>query len=175
MSGVLEVRALTRDGFEAFGDVIESEGRESFFINDGMAERFHALSRVDVGGEGASAGISLVRSRKFELPHRVDHVEYHPLGSQAFLPLDDTPFVVVVAAAGVAPEPADLRAFITDGRQGINYHRGTWHHVLLTPFAAMDFICIDRLGGGDNCVDHVFAPGMRLELAIDAHGGFSPG
>lgn len=167
----LPVKPLTQVDFAPFGDVVESEGRESFFINNGMAERFHKLARVEAKGEGSYAGISLVKSKKFELPRKVDHVEHHPLGSQAFLPLDQTPFIVVVAKAGEAPSSDDLQAFITNGKQGINYHAGTWHHVLLTPYAEMDFICVDRFGEGDNCIDHFYEESEYRELLISASSG----
>ena len=151
MPELLAIEPLTRRAFAPFGDVIEFEDRESYPINDGMADRYHALAAVETGGEGAQAVISLVKSRQFSLPHTIDHLEYHPHGSQAFIPLDADPFIVVVAAAG--PEPAELRAFQTNGNQGINYRAGTWHHVLLTPFAAMRFICVDRDSPEHNCVD----------------------
>ena len=162
----LAVLSLTQAAFAPYGDVIESEGRESYFINNGMAERFHALARVETKGNNAYPVISLVKSKKFELPRKVDHVEHHPLGSQAFLPIDATPFVVVVAKAGKAPTPDQLQAFVTNGRQGINYHAGTWHHVLLTPYAAMDFLCVDRAGEGNNCIDHFFDEDQHRELLI---------
>lgn len=162
----LPVKPLSRDAFAAFGDVVESEGRDSYFINNGMAERFNELARVETRGEGSCPIISLVKSKKFELPRKVDHVEYHPHGSQAFLPLDNTPFVVVVARAGEAPAPEDLQAYVTNGKQGINYHVGTWHHVLLTPYAAMDFICVDRAGEGDNCVDYHYPETQQLTLQL---------
>jgi len=153
MTEKLGVEPLTAMAFAPFGEVIEFEGHDSYPINDGMAERFHALAQVDTGGGDARAVISLVASNKFELPRRVDHLEYHPYGSQAFIPLDATPFLVVVGAPGEPPEPAALRAFVTNGRQGINYRAGTWHHVLLTPFAAMRFVCVDRASPADNCID----------------------
>ncbi|MDH5353193.1 MAG: ureidoglycolate lyase [Gammaproteobacteria bacterium] len=164
----LTVNPLTRANFANFGDVVESEGRDSYFINNGMAERFHKLATVEAAGEEASVIISLVKSKKFDLPRKVDHVEYHPFGSQAFLPLDETPFVVVVAKAGEAPSAEDLHAFVTNGKQGINYHAGTWHHVLLTPYAAMDFICVDRAGKGNNCIDHFYEESQHRELLIPA-------
>lgn len=163
----LTVKPLTRADFAPFGDVVESEGRDSYLINNGMAERFHALAGVEATGEKASAIISLVKSKKFDLPRKVDHVEYHPFGSQAFLPLDQTPFIVVVAKAGEVPAPEALHAFITNGKQGINYHAGTWHHVLLTPYAAMDFICVDRAGEGNNCIDFHFDETMQRQLCFD--------
>jgi len=162
----LAVIPLTQEAFAPYGDVVESEGRDSYFINNGMAERFHALARVETKGDNAYPVISLVKSKKFELPRKVDHVEHHPLGSQAFLPIDATPFVVVVARAGEAPTPDQLQAFVTNGRQGINYHAGIWHHVLLTPYAAMDFLCVDRAGEGNNCIDHFFDEDQHRELLI---------
>lgn len=153
MPDKLAVQPLTSAGFAPFGDVVEFEGHDSFPINKGMADRYHALAEVELAGEQARAIISLVESRKFDLPRRVDHLEYHPLGSQAFLPLDASPFIVVVCSAADQPELDKLQAFVTNGRQGINYRLGTWHHVLLTPYAAMRFICVDRTGPGDNCID----------------------
>jgi ureidoglycolate lyase len=162
----LAVEPLTQEGFAPYGDVVESEGRDSYFINNGMAERFHALAKVETKGDDAHTVISLVKSKKFELPRKIDHVEHHPLGSQAFLPIDNTPFVVVVAKAGDAPSPDQLQAFVTNGKQGINYHVGTWHHVLLTPYNAMDFICVDWEGEGNNCIDHFFEEDQYRELLI---------
>ena len=163
MADELTVSPLTRDGFAPFGDVVEFEGRESFPINNGMADRYHALADIELGDAESRGVISLVASRQFAMPRRVDHLEYHPLGSQAFLPLDPTPFIVVVGAAADAPDLAQLRAFVTNGKQGINYRRGTWHHVLLTPYAPMRFICVDRAGPGNNCIDyHVPEPEQPL-------------
>ena len=149
----LEIEPLSAAAFAAYGDVIEFAGNSSYPINNGMAQRYHALAQVELGGDDARAVVSLVASEKFELPRRVDHLEYHPYGSQAFIPLDSDPFIVVVGAASASPQVNDLRAFVTNGQQGINYRAGTWHHVLLTPYAAMRFVCVDRDSPDDNCVD----------------------
>lgn len=153
MADALPIQPLTRAAFAPFGDVVEFAGNDFYPINHGMADRYHALAEVEVGGEQARAVISLVASRQFDMPRRVDHLEYHPLGSQAFLPLDASPFIVVVCPAAAEPDLDELRAFVTDGKQGINYRIGTWHHVLLTPYAPMRFICVDRAGPGHNCID----------------------
>ena len=166
MADALVIQPLTSAGFSSFGDVVEFEGHDSFPINKGMADRYHELAGVELAGDQARAIISLVDSRKFDMPRRVDHLEHHPLGSQAFLPLDSSPFIVVVCAAAETPDLNRLEAFVTNGRQGINYRLGTWHHVLLTPYSAMRFICVDRAGPGDNCIDF-FIPESeqpRLEL-----------
>jgi ureidoglycolate lyase len=162
----LEVKPLTQAEFAPFGDVIESDARDSFFINNSMAERFHALANIDIRGDDGKAIISLVKSKQFDLPRKVDHVENHPLGSQAFIPINTTPFIVVVAKASEKPKVSNLRAFVTNGQQGINYHAGTWHHVLLTPYAAMTFICVDRVGSGNNCIDFSFDENEQKQLEI---------
>ncbi len=166
MPDALRVKTLTSAGFASFGDVVEFEGHDSFSINKGMADRYHALAEVELGGEQARTIISLIDSRKFDMPRKIDHLEYHPLGSQAFLPLDASPFIVVVCAQAGEPDFENLQAFVTNGRQGINYHLGTWHHVLLTPFAAMRFICVDRSGPGDNCIDFFIPESQRPRLEI---------
>lgn len=152
----ITVAPLTAQAFAPFGDVIEASGDPSYQINRGMADRFHALARVQLDAAG-EAVISIVNSRQYELPHKLDVVERHPLGSQAFIPCDKTPFVVVVAPAGESVRPQDIRAFISNGEQGVNYHAGVWHGLLLTPYAPMKFLCVDRDGAGDNCEEWSFA------------------
>ena len=166
MTEVLRIAALNRADFAPFGDVIEVDERDSFPINNGMADRFHGLADVQLAGDDPHAIISVVTSRQYQMPRKVDHMEHHPFGSQAFIPLNSSPFIVVVAAAGDEPELSDLHAFVTNGRQGINYHKGTWHHVLLTPYAAMRFICVDRAGPGNNCIDFFFAEDQQLSLEL---------
>ena len=65
MADALTIQPLTRAGFAPYGDVVEFEGHEPFPINKGMADRYHALAEVELGGAQARAIISLVDSRKF--------------------------------------------------------------------------------------------------------------
>jgi ureidoglycolate lyase len=147
----LHIEPLTREAFAPFGDVIEMEGHQPSPMNYGMAERFHALAEVEALGDDARAIISMVKSSQYALPHTVDIMERHPQGSQAFVPLDETPFIVIVAPPDDELNPSAIQAFRSNGRQGINYHRGVWHCPLLTPFAQMNFILVERAGSGNNC------------------------
>ena len=99
------------------------------------------------------------------MPLRVDTVERHPLGSQAFVPLARSIMVIVVAPPGESVEAADLRAFVTNGRQGINYHRGTWHMPLIGLKAGQEFLIVDRAGDASNCEVHEFDEVIMLERA----------
>jgi ureidoglycolate lyase len=157
----LRPEPLTKDAFGAFGEVIEVEGSQFHLINDGMVQRFHDLVNVDVGAEGGRTIISLFRGKPYAYPLAVKSLERHPLGSQAFMPLSATPFALIVAPPGESNAAGDLRAFVTNGRQGINYRRGTWHHVLLTLERESDFLVVDRGGPGKNCDQFHFAPDQQ--------------
>jgi ureidoglycolate lyase len=146
---------LTREAFTAFGDVIETEGSQHHSINQGYAERYHDLALVDVAQDGGRALINIFRATPWPRPIRIRSMELHPLSSQAFVPLTSVPFLVVVAAPTDQLRPDDLRGFITNGRQGVNYHRGVWHHALLAIVQTCDFLVVDRGGPGANC-DEVF-------------------
>ena len=162
----LEVKSLTAEAFADFGEVIETASNKSYEINYGMADRYHALAKVDTGSAGGFAVVSLVESKKYKLPQQVKIIERHPLGSQAFIPRDKTPFIVVVAKTGDDVKVDQLHAFITNGEQGINYFSGTWHGLLLTPFDAMSFICVDRDGSGENCEEFHFPEQDQVTLDI---------
>jgi ureidoglycolate lyase len=146
----LAIVPLTREGFAPFGDVIESEGRPHRPINAGTARRYDDLAGVDIADSGGRAQISLCRAEPVDLPFRLRLMERHPLSSQAFVPLSPTPFLIVVAPPAGTLDPAAIRAFRSNGRQGVNYRRGTWHHPLLALECVSDFLIVDRRGGG-NC------------------------
>ena len=163
MSGpVLKPLPLTRERFLPFGDVIEASGVQREAMNEGRFERYDDLCDVDVGTDGR-VSVSVARCRSATaLPCRFDAVERHPLGSQAFVPLARTRFVVVVAPPEESVEVEDLQAFVTNGRQGINYRRGTWHLPLIAFEAGQEFLVIDRAGDLPNCDEHVLDESVLL-------------
>jgi ureidoglycolate lyase len=143
----LTAEPLTADAFAPFGDVIEaSERAEVIPINYGWTTRFNALADVSVG-EGRAI-ISLFRSKPLE-PLVLKIFERHPLGSQAFMPLQGRPYLVAVAPPGDF-DVAQVRVFRATADQGVNYGRGTWHHFLLALEAQSDFLVVDREGPGSN-------------------------
>lgn len=138
---------LTADAFAPFGEVIEASDRaEVIPINYGWTTRFNDLADVEVG-EGRAI-ISLFRSKPLE-PLVLKIFERHPLGSQAFVPLQGRPYLVAVAPRGDF-DPNAVRVFRAAANQGVNYARGVWHHFLLAQDAESDFVVVDREGPGDN-------------------------
>ena len=164
---VLRAVPITAERFAPFGDVIAAFADRKETMNAARFERFDELAAVDVAaGEGAHAAISIARSRAATaLPYTFDMVERHPLGSQAFVPLAPFRFVVVVARPGESVGPSDLRAFVTNGHQGINYRRGVWHMPLIALESGQDFLIVDRAGGaGNNCEERVLERPITLTI-----------
>ncbi|MGB1236652.1 MAG: ureidoglycolate lyase [Pseudomonadales bacterium] len=166
----LVAQPLTAQAFKPFGDVIETQGRDWFSINNGSTERYHHLSEVDLAEPGDRAIINIFRASALEMPLRIEMMERHPRGSQAFIPLRGQPFVVVVAEAGAPPRADQLRAFTVRADQGVNYRQGVWHHPIICLAAQDDFLVIDRLGEGNNCDEHFFAVDEQLQLHIPETG-----
>lgn len=164
----LKVETLTPDAFAPFGDVIEaSEAVRHFTINAGSTERYHDLARLDAGPEGRLIA-SIFRGQPRTLPFTVSMMERHPLASQAFMPLSNRPYLVVVAPPGQAPAAQNLRCFLASGRQGVNYATGTWHHPLLAIDAVSDFLVLDRAGAGPNCDEVQLAPAACIPANLTA-------
>ena len=174
----LVVEPLQTLTFGPFGEVIEaSDERPHFAINDGFAERYHDLARIDVGGGdgGVRVLVSIFRARARGLPLQLAMLERHPLGSQAFMPLSPHPYLVVVApsgdARGDAPDTARLRCFVARPGQGVNYARGTWHHPLIALHDGSDFLVLDRGGaaGEANC-DVVQLSSVEIAVPLFCYG-----
>ena len=150
----IQTEPLTAAAFAPFGDVLDTTG-DFRLINAGLCQRFHDLASLDFGPEisGAHPGISVFHAQPRALPYIFDLIERHPDGSQAFIPMTQNPFLVIVVQS-LSHTP---RAFLTNGAQGINLHRGIWHGVL-TPLQAPGlFAVIDRIGATPNLQEHRFA------------------
>ena len=158
----LQPKPLTSQAFSAFGQVIQCAGAHHFPINDGTTQRYHDLARLEPGPQGELI-VSIFRAQPRTLPMRIEHVERHPLGSQAFMPLNAKAYLVAVAQTLPNGQPGPLQAFVARGDQGVNYARGVWHHPLMALDEVCDFLVIDRKSLGNahmpNCEE------ARLDVA----------
>ncbi|MEH6525617.1 MAG: ureidoglycolate lyase [Sneathiella sp.] len=151
----LSIEPLTKEAFGPFGDVIETAGSDFFPINNGSTQRFHDLAEIQLDA-GARTLVNIFRATPLDYPLNMRMVERHPVGSQAFVPLNNRPYLVAVAPKGEAVSVKDVKIFSARGDQGINYHAGTWHHPVLALDAISDFLVIDRGGEGPNCDEYFF-------------------
>lgn len=164
MSGIVETRPMERAAFARFGDLIDCSGEPDRIINQGLCGRFHDRAKLDFGG--ARAGLSLFRAEPRALPLTLAMMERHPDGSQAFVPMSEHGFLVIVAedADGAPGRPM---AFLTEPGQAVNFHRGTWHGVLTPLHAPGIFAVVDRIGDGANLEEHWFDAPYTVVMAGD--------
>jgi ureidoglycolate lyase len=163
MTIALQAELLTQERFAPYGDVIETSRESSDAMNEARFERFDDLCKIDLINDGQIA-VSIARCRMpTSLPLRLDRVERHPLGSQAFVPLTRCKMLIVVAPPEESVDAGALRAFVSNGRQGINYHRGTWHMPLIAFEAGQEYLIIDRGGIEPNCDMHNLDEPVFLE------------
>jgi len=153
----IQIQPLTQESFSAFGDVIEKENHDFFAINQGLTQRYHALSVAQISGDNTAVGISIFHNLcATQIPFKIDILERHPHGSQSFIPLQQQKFIIIVALPldQTQPNEQKIYAFLSNGKQGVTYHQGAWHHPLITLEAKSDFLVVDRIGGGQNCDVH---------------------
>lgn len=160
----LVIEPLTQAAFAEFGDVIETQHRDYFMINNGSTRRYHKLATAQVD-KGSDVIMSIFEAEPLCYPLNITMLERHPKGSQAFIPLFDHQYFVVVAPKADAPTPNKIRAFLANGDQGVNYHQGVWHHPVLVLKSGDKFLVVDRSGESSNCDEHFFD---KVVLALDS-------
>lgn len=151
----IKARPLSAEAFAPFGEVLTPREMPSKMINAGRCERHHALATVE--RSGGEAIISIFRSEPVSLPYDCALLERHPLGSQAFIPLNDQPWLSVVAPDQDGRPGAPI-AFIVPAGMGVNLRAGVWHGVLTPLDQAADFLVVDREGEGVNLEEVTIAP-----------------
>ena len=155
MKIIIKPKKITRKNFKKFGDVISTKKIKSININDGYAKRFNDLCRINTSLKKGSTIVSIFSAKKRKFPMNIKMMEKHSLGSQAFIPMEETTFLVFVAPKGKKPNIKKLKSFIIPKQIGINYRPGIWHFPLIST-KNMNFLVIDRKGKGNNLTIHNF-------------------
>lgn len=122
---VIKAEPLTAEAFAPFGDVVEGPdtGRRRYFDEILGDTRQKARLRFWVSRIPA---VDL-------LPVSCEIMERHPCGSQTFVPMCVSRFLVVVAPAlnDHESDPSRLKAFVGRTGQGVTYGAGVWHHGMI--------------------------------------------
>jgi ureidoglycolate lyase len=153
MSITIKPKPITKENFKKFGDMITTDGIKSLEINEGYANRYDGIANLDTKKDNGESTISIFSALKRSFPMKVDMMEKHPLGSQAFIPMKETTFLAFVAPEGDKPDINKVEAFIIPRGIGVNYNPGVWHFPLIAT-EDMNFLVVDRKGEGDNLVLH---------------------
>ena len=144
-------KKITKQNFSSYGDIISTEDTTPIDINAGYAKRYDDLANINTSKENGESIISIFSAIKRTFPMKIDMMEKHPLGSQAFIPMKETVFLAFVAPCGDKPDLDKLESFIIPKGIGINYNPGIWHFPLIST-EDMNFLVVDRKGSGNNLI-----------------------
>ena len=150
---IIKPKPITKKNFKRFGDMITTSDIKPLEINDGYAKRYDGIANLDTKKDNGESTISIFSALKRSFPMKVDMMEKHPLGSQAFIPMKETIFLTFVAPEGDLPDLNKVESFIVPKGIGVNYNPGIWHFPLIST-EDMNFLVVDRLGSGNNLVLH---------------------
>ena len=155
MEKIIKPIKISRSNFAPYGDLISSDDIKPMDINAGYAKRFDNLANLNTSKDGGETVVSIFSALKRTFPMKIDMMEKHPLGSQAFIPMKETIFLSFVAPSGESREISKIKAFIIPPKTGINYKPGIWHFPLIST-ENTNFLVIDRKGKGENLIVHKF-------------------
>ena len=140
-----------------FGSVLDRNLTQQIAINQSTTTRFHKMATVQVSPPGAGVILSIFSGTNRGYPFEINMMERHPIGSQAFFPLSEEPWLIVVAPdAGDKPDEKRIRCFRATGSQGVQYNRNVWHHPLLILAKTQDFFIVDRDTDSINLHEYFF-------------------
>ena len=151
MKKVIKPVNINRSNFTIYGDLISTKDIKPMDINAGFAKRFDNLANLNTENDGGKTIVSIFSALKRSFPMKINMMEQHPLGSQAFIPMKETTFLVFVAPREEKLDLNKIEAFIIPPGIGVNYNPGTWHFPLIST-EDMNFLVVDRKGSGENLV-----------------------
>lgn len=164
----MRVERLTAGAYAPYGDVISADrddvtAREA---NMGTAARRNFVAEMRNVRPDARLNVASFRcAPRATEALSLTLLEKHPRSTQAFIPMNASRYLVVVALGGDAPDLSTLRAFEALGTQGITYHPGVWHHPMIALDAPTDFTCLVwEDGTEDDCVVHDLAQPVRVRF-----------
>ena len=144
---------ITKENFSQFGEIISTKNIKPIEINNGYAKRYDGIANLNTSKDNGETTISIFSALKRNFPMKIDMMEKHPLGSQAFIPMKETTFLSFVAPEGSKPDLSKVESFIIPKGIGVNYNPGVWHFPLIST-ENMNFLVVDRKGQGDNLIIH---------------------
>ena len=146
---------ITKENFAKYGDMISTKDIKPLEINNGYAKRYDGIANLNTSSDNGETTISIFSALKRNFPMKIDMMEKHPLGSQAFIPMEDEKFLVFVAPRGDRPNINKIQSFVVPKQTGVNYNAGIWHFPLIS-MKNMNFLVVDRKGIGNNLVIYKF-------------------
>ena len=140
MTRIIKAEPLTPEALAPWGQVLTSNGDP--------AQRDEYAASTDNLRDHAKLNITFMR-----VAHRapmVKAIERHPHSMQLFVPMNGGRYLAVVCPAlpDGGPDIDNIRAFVADGGQAVNYDAGVWHGPLCVLDRPTDFTMVRHDDGG---------------------------
>ena len=139
----IKPKKINKTNFSKFGQIIDTSKKKYFRINNWYSKRYDNLGKINTSLKKGRTIVSIFSAKKRKFPMKVDMMEKHPLGSQAFVPMKETSFLVFVAPKGNKPDLKKIQSFRIPKQTGINLNPGIWHFPLIST-KDMNFLVVDR-------------------------------
>ena len=98
MEKIFKPIKISKENFANYGDLISQLNNvKPIDINNGYAKRFDNLANINTSKDQGKTIVSIFSALKRTFPMKIDMMEKHPLGSQAFIPMKETTFLAFVA------------------------------------------------------------------------------
>ena len=146
---ILQIKKISKDNFSEYGQLISTQNIESQNINEKTTKSFYDLVNIEIYGDDKECRVNIFKSIKRSFPLEINMLENHPLSSQAFIPLQKTNFIVVVAPVSDKPNINLIEAFRISFEEGINFKPKVWHFPLIATENS-NFLTIDKKDSENN-------------------------
>mgnify|MGYP001464253850 CR=1 FL=1 len=159
----LQTKKISKDNFSKFGQLISTQNIESHSINEETTKSFYDLVNIEIYGDNKECRVNIFKSIKRTFPLEINMLENHPLSSQAFIPLQNTNFIVVVAPVSDKPDLNLVEAFHVSPEVGINFKPKVWHFPLIA-VENSNYLTIDKKDSANNLEIYNFQNNYKILL-----------
>ena len=159
----LNVKQINKENFLKFGQLISTKNIKGENINTDTTKSFYDLVNVQILGNDHQCRVNIFKGKKRQFPLHINMLENHPFSSQAFIPLQKTTFIVVVAPISKIPDLNSIEAFKIPIEEGINFLPKVWHFPLITTEDS-NFLTIDKKDYKNNLEIYKFKNNDNISL-----------
>jgi len=159
----LQIKKISKDNFSKYGQLVSTKDIESQNINEETTKSFYDLVNIEIYGDDKKCRVNIFKSIKRNFPLEVNMLENHPLSSQAFIPLQKTNFIVVVAPISSEPDINLIETFLISPEEGINFKPKVWHFPLIATENS-NFLTIDKKDSANNIEIYNFQNNDKIFL-----------
>ncbi len=159
----LQIKKISKENFSKYGQLVSTKDIDSQNINEETTKSFYDLVNIEIYGDDKKCRVNIFKSIKRNFPLEINMLENHPLSSQAFIPLQKTNFIVVVAPISNEPDINLIETFLISPEEGINFRPKVWHFPLIATENS-NFLTIDKKDSANNLEIYNFQNNDKIFL-----------